>query len=80
VTPPPKGAHIIAEGRNPPQREIIDFVPKRDQPLDPYKRVRKPMPPPGRAIPDRRRKLEEDRRKREAEEAVEEAEEERKGP
>jgi hypothetical protein len=53
-------------------------VPKRDA-LDAYKRVRKPVPPPGRTIPDRRRKLEEERRKREAEEATREAEEERKG-
>lgn len=53
------------------------MVPKRDEPLDPYKRVRKPMPPPGRVIPDRRRKMEEERRRKEAEEAIEDAEGER---
>ena len=42
---------------------------KRDEPLDTYKRIRKPVPPPGRAIPDRRRKIEEETRRREAEEA-----------
>ena len=31
--------------------------PKKDtDPLDPYKRVRKRVPPPSRQIPDRRRK------------------------
>ena len=44
-------------------------MPKRDEPLDPYRRVRKPVPPPGRTMPDRRRELEEKRLRREEEEA-----------
>jgi len=72
------GAHIIAEGRNPPQRVDNRQVTKRDETLDPYRRVRKPVPPPGRAIPDRRRKIDEERRRREEEEATREAEEERR--
>ncbi|MGH2723958.1 MAG: hypothetical protein ACRDI0_06770 [Actinomycetota bacterium] len=40
---------------------------KRDDRLDPYRRVRKPVPPPGRAIPDRRRKKLEEQTRREAE-------------
>ncbi len=43
-------------------------VPKRDEPMDAYRRVRKPVPRPGRAIPDRRRKAEEERHRREIEE------------
>ena len=42
-------------------------MPKRDEPLDAYKRVRKPVPPPGRAIPDKRRKAEEERARRDIE-------------
>jgi hypothetical protein len=41
---------------------------KKEEPLDAYRRVRKPVPPPGRVIPDRRRKLREKREKREADE------------
>jgi hypothetical protein len=44
-------------------------VPKRDQPLDRYKRIRKPVPKPGRAIPDRRREIVEEQRRKEAREA-----------
>jgi hypothetical protein len=43
-------------------------VPKRDEPLDRYKRIRKPVPKPGRAIPDRRREIEEEQRRKEARE------------
>ncbi len=43
-------------------------MPKPDEPLDAYRRIRKPVPPPGRAIPDRRRKAEEERARREMEE------------
>ena len=42
-------------------------MPKREEPLDAYKRVRKPVPPPGRAIPDKRRKAEEERARRDIE-------------
>jgi len=42
-------------------------MPKREEPLDAYKRVRKPVPPPGRAIPDKRRKAEEKRARRDIE-------------
>jgi len=41
---------------------------REHDPLDPYRRIRTPMPPPQRAIPDRRRELEEERARREAEE------------
>lgn len=41
---------------------------QKDEPLDAYRRVRKPVPPPGRVIPDRRRKLREEQERREAEE------------
>jgi hypothetical protein len=41
---------------------------KRDDPMDAYRRVRKPVPPPTRKIPDRRRKLREETARREAEE------------
>ncbi len=41
---------------------------KKSDPLDPYRRVRKPMPPPQRAVPDRRKRLEEERLRRELEE------------
>jgi hypothetical protein len=40
---------------------------KRQSPLDPYRRVRKKVPPPGRTIPDRRREIEEKEAQREAE-------------
>jgi hypothetical protein len=43
--------------------------PKRGtSPLEAYRRIRKPMPPPGRVIPDKRRKI-----------AQREAERERRG-
>lgn len=45
---------------------------KKPTPIDPYRRLRKRVPPPGRAIPDRRRELEEKRARREAEEEEEE--------
>jgi hypothetical protein len=41
---------------------------KRDDSLEPYRRVRKRVPPPGRPIPDRRREIEEERARRELEE------------
>jgi hypothetical protein len=41
---------------------------KRDELLDAYRRVRKPVPKPGRTIPDRRRKVREEQARREAEE------------
>jgi hypothetical protein len=43
--------------------------PPSDDPLDAYRRVRKPVPPPARVIPDRRDKLAEraDRRERRGE-------------
>jgi hypothetical protein len=41
---------------------------KRDDPMDAYRRVRKPVPPPTRKIPDRRRKVREETARREAEE------------
>ena len=48
---------------------------KPDDPLEAYRRIRKPMPPPERVIPDRRRKEEERLAEREADrEALEDAE------
>ena len=41
-------------------------------PLEPYRRIRKPMPPPERVIPDKRREEEERRAEREARRDVEE--------
>jgi hypothetical protein len=41
---------------------------KRDDPMEPYRRVRKPVPPPTRQIPDRRRRIREETARREAEE------------
>jgi hypothetical protein len=41
---------------------------KRRDPIEPYRRIRKPMPPPARTIPDRRRKVREKVARREAEE------------
>ena len=37
-------------------------------PLAAYRRIRKPMPPPGRVVPDRRRELEDEEARREIEE------------
>ena len=45
---------------------------KKDEPLDAYRRIRKPVPPPGKVIPDRRRKIREKRERREADEEREE--------
>jgi hypothetical protein len=45
---------------------------KKDEPLDAYRRIRKPVPPPGKVIPDRRRKIREREERREAEEDREE--------
>jgi putative phosphoribosyl transferase len=42
----------------------------RDDPLAPYRRVRKPIPPPERVIPDRRREGDEERAEREMREAL----------
>lgn len=49
----------------PPKRK------RRDQadPLDAYKRIRKPMPPPGQVIPDKRRKVQEREAQREERES-----------
>ena len=44
------------------------MVRKKSDPLEPYRRVRKPMPPPQRTVPDRRKQLEEERLRRELEE------------
>jgi len=38
---------------------------KAPDPLEAYRRIRKPMPPPEQVIPDKRRKLEEEEGKRE---------------
>jgi hypothetical protein len=40
----------------------------RADPLEVYRRIRKPMPPPERIIPDKRRKAEERQAEREARE------------
>lgn len=45
---------------------------KKEEPLDAYRRVRKPVPPPGRVIPDRRPKIRKKQEEREAEEEREE--------
>jgi hypothetical protein len=47
---------------------------KKDEPLDAYRRLRKPVPRPGRAIPDRRRERREEHERREAEREREERE------
>jgi putative phosphoribosyl transferase len=41
-----------------------------DDPLEAYRRVRKPMPPPERVLPDRRREVESDAAEQEIEEAL----------
>jgi hypothetical protein len=38
-----------------------------DDPLPAYRRIRKPMPPPEKVIPDRRRELDEEGSRREME-------------
>jgi hypothetical protein len=50
-------------------------MPKPEEPMDAYRRIRKPVPPPGRAIPDRRRKKEEERARREMDEERDRADE-----
>jgi len=49
---------------------IIDGMAARkrkrpDEPLEAYRRIRKPVPPPERVIPDRRRKVREELAERE---------------
>ncbi len=39
-----------------------------DDPLGAYRRIRKPMPPPERIVPDKRRELEDEEARREIEE------------
>lgn len=41
---------------------------RKKDPLEPYRRVRKPVPRPGRPIPDRRREMEEEQARRDLEE------------
>ena len=41
---------------------------REHDPLAPYRRMRTPMPPPEKVIPDKRRELEEEHARREAEE------------
>jgi hypothetical protein len=48
-----------------------------DDPLAAYRRIRRPMPPPEKVIPDERRKLEAQEAQREAQEAQREARGER---
>jgi hypothetical protein len=43
-------------------------MPKKDEPLDPYRRVRKPMPPPERVERDRRREIREREARKELDE------------
>jgi hypothetical protein len=38
---------------------------RAEEPLDAYRRIRKPVPPPERVIPDRRRKIREEEDERE---------------
>jgi hypothetical protein len=42
-------------------------------PLAAYRRIRKPIPPPERIVPDKRRELDEDEARREIDEGVGEA-------
>jgi hypothetical protein len=42
-----------------------------DDPLAPYRKLRTPMPPPEKVIPDRRRELEDEQALREIDEAAE---------
>ncbi|HET7234844.1 MAG TPA: hypothetical protein VFK59_00245 [Actinomycetota bacterium] len=41
---------------------------RRGDPLAPYRRIRKPMPPPEKVIGDKRRELEEEEARRDIEE------------
>jgi hypothetical protein len=43
---------------------------RETDPLAVYRRIRKPMPPPERIVPDKRRELDEDEARREIEEGV----------
>jgi hypothetical protein len=43
---------------------------RETDPLAVYRRIRKPMPPPERIVPDKRRDLEQDEARREIEEGV----------
>lgn len=54
-------------------------MPKPEEPMDAYRRIRKPVPPPGRAIPDRRRKAEKKLARREMEEERERRDERPEG-
>jgi hypothetical protein len=47
---------------------------RKEEPLDAYRRLRKPVPRPGRVIPDRRRHLREEQERREADREREERE------
>jgi hypothetical protein len=47
--------------------------------MDAYRRLRKPVPRPGRAIPDRRRKAEKKRDRRDLEEELERRDEDPEG-
>jgi hypothetical protein len=46
---------------------------REHDPLAPYRRIRKPMPPPEQVIGDKRRKLEEEEARREIDESQGEA-------
>jgi hypothetical protein len=48
-----------------------------DDPLEAYRRIRKPMPPPERVMPDKRRKVEEREAQREQREAKDDQADER---
>jgi hypothetical protein len=50
----------VTSKRKPAKREA--------DPLAVYRRIRRPMPPPERIVPDKRRELEEDEARREIEE------------
>jgi hypothetical protein len=52
-------------------REDNRGVSKSKEPLDAYRRVRKPVPPPERTLPDRRTKRAKQRARREIEEEEE---------
>jgi hypothetical protein len=67
---PCAGHNLLVPGR---RKRKGSKVPKgTDDPLDPYRRVRKPVPPPARVLPDRRRELREETARREARGAEEE--------
>jgi hypothetical protein len=73
---------VPLEGRQPEGRSsrghnlLVPRGRKRKEPddrLEPYRKVRKPVPPPSRVLPDRRRKTREEIAEREANEAEDEA-------